>query len=135
MVVDDRFAALGRRPRVLVVEDSETARGLLQAVLEARQLDVAIACDGGEALEYLKHHLPDLIVTDGLMPVVDGPTLLREVRENPRLSRLPVIALTSGAPGDWQREPDGPQPDAILSKSPDLEPFLKLVHELLARTP
>jgi CheY-like chemotaxis protein len=132
-VVDDRFAALGRRPYILIVDDSDTARGLVQMVLEGQQFEVAVACDGREALDYVARRVPDLIVTDGLMPHVDGPTLVRRLRENPDTSHIPVIALTSGEPREWLGTADGPEPDAVLRKSAQVTPLLDCVNQLLAK--
>ena len=119
------------RARILIVDDSETARGLLQMVVQAQDFDVETAADGAEALAAIQRHAPDLIVTDGVMPGIDGPTLFRRLKADPETRQIPVIALTSGDPGDWQATPDGPGPDGILEKSADVQPLLALLDQLL----
>jgi CheY-like chemotaxis protein len=123
------------RAYVVIVDDSETARGMLQMVFEAQDLEVSAAADGGEALALIEGRRPDLIVTDGVMPGVDGPTFVRRLKVNPATSLIPVIALTSGEPGEWQTGEGGPQPDAILRKSPDFAALVARVNQFLTRLP
>jgi CheY-like chemotaxis protein len=123
------------RARVLVVDDSPTVLSLLRAALEAHQYEVATAADGVEALEGIRISAPDLIVTDSIMPGLDGFALLTKLRAAPETRRIPVIMLTS--------DPDDPrpgglgesvQPDAIIIKSAQMEPLLEQIRGLLQRS-
>nr|WP_220790248.1 response regulator [Gluconacetobacter takamatsuzukensis] len=90
-------AALRRVPVVLVVDDSITTRTLQKTILQTHGYDVLLATDGVEALSLL-HRSPrriDVIVTDVEMPRMDGFALLDAVRSDPRLSRIPVVLMTS----------------------------------------
>jgi signal transduction histidine kinase len=89
----------GRRPRVLVVEDNPDMRRFTTRVLEA-EFDCEQARDGAEALERLERSAPDLVVTDVMMPVMDGAALLAEMRARPALTTIPVIVLTAVAEQD-----------------------------------
>lgn len=115
--------------RVLVVDDSPTVLSLLQAALEAHHLEVQTASDGVEGLEKIRQFSPHLIVTDSIMPRLDGFALLARVKEDPATRRIPVIMLTS--------DPDDPrpggdiQPDAVITKSAQIEPLLAEIRSLL----
>lgn len=79
---------------ILVAEDSPTVTVLIKGVLGAAGYGVVCAKDGVEALKLALTHCPDLIITDALMPKLDGPGLLRAVRANPLIADIPVILLT-----------------------------------------
>jgi signal transduction histidine kinase len=92
-------ATPGRRPRVLVVEDNPDMRRFTTQVLEA-EFECEQARNGAEALERLERRAPDVVVTDVMMPVMDGAELLAEMRSRPALSTIPVIVLTAVAEQD-----------------------------------
>ena len=82
--------------RVLVVDDNQAACEALQAVLESDGASVSISSSGGAALELLDQELPDVILVDIGMPVLNGFELVELLRSRPveRGSRVPVAALT-----------------------------------------
>ena len=81
---------------LLVVEDSESIRSLLQLVLQPHEL--RFAENGAQALEVLRDEtLPDLIVSDLEMPVMDGWELRRRIESDPRIWRVPFIVFSSSA--------------------------------------
>lgn len=98
--VDDALspqeAAASDRPVVLVVEDNRDMRAHLARLLSDDYAVVA-AADGREALEVVEEVEPDLIVTDVMMPRMDGAELIAAVRERPELSSVPVLVLTARA--------------------------------------
>ncbi len=82
--------------RVLVADDDKLLRDLLRYRLEARGWTVEEAADGEQALERLgRAPLPDAVVLDSMMPLVDGPEVLRRLREQPATADLPVLMLTA----------------------------------------
>jgi two-component system, cell cycle response regulator DivK len=83
--------------RILVAEDNAVNRELLRELLETRGYNVVEACNGKEALEMMEQGLPDLLLLDISMPVLDGYATVRKIRENPKLSALPVLAVTAYA--------------------------------------
>ena len=83
--------------RILVAEDNAVNRELLRELLEARGYSVSEACDGQEALHVIEQSLPELLLLDIGMPVLDGFAVIRKIRENPRLAPLPVVAVTAYA--------------------------------------
>ncbi|GAB4370659.1 MAG: hypothetical protein Kow0062_05560 [Acidobacteriota bacterium] len=79
---------------VLVVDDDVALRLLMRETLEASGFDVVEAGDGEEALAAIRNEPPDLVVLDLLMPVRDGLSALREIRQDEQVARLPVIVVT-----------------------------------------
>ena len=121
------------RARVLVVDDSPTALYLLRTVFEGEQYDVVTATDGIEGLDEVRRRAPDLIVTDSVMPGLDGFALLRRLREDPATRRIPVVMLTSGDPSDPEYQKNDLQPDVFVAKSAEMQPLLREVRSLLQR--
>jgi CheY-like chemotaxis protein len=90
--------------RILVAEDNAVNRELLRELLELRGYTVLEACDGQEALNAIAQAPPDLLLLDIGMPVLDGFAVIRRLREDARLARLPVVAVTAYAMrGDRER--------------------------------
>src|SRR5688572_4245944 len=79
---------------VLVVDDEERARKLVAVALRRAGYEVTLASDGTEALERVGEATPDLILSDVMMPGVDGLELLRRLRAEPSTRSIPVILLT-----------------------------------------
>lgn len=77
--------------RALVADDDESSRYLLESVLRSAGHTVTTAADGLEALEAARLDPPDIIVTDILMPVMDGYALCREWRADPELTNIPFV--------------------------------------------
>ncbi len=128
---EEAVAAEGRRPiRVLVVDDSHTIRSLISATLATDgEIQVAgTAVNGRACLDALVSDVPDLVLLDVEMPVMDGITTLREIRR--RYPKLPVLmfssltergaratveALIAGA-NDYVAKPAGLNPEEVAAK-------------------
>ena len=80
--------------RIVIVEDNEDIRNLLQREF-ADSCKVSSFSDGREALADIIRQVPDLIITDLMMPVMDGMELCRKVRQNVRLNHIPIVVLTA----------------------------------------
>ena len=80
---------------VLVVDDSHTTRHIEKIILEAENYAVSTAVDGIDALEKMKQHTFDLVVTDVKMPRMDGFVLLHNMRHKEELKNIPVIMVSS----------------------------------------
>lgn len=120
-------------PRVLIVDDSDTVLNFLRMILESEKYEVDTASDGHEGLARASQSLPDVIITDSIMPGMDGFSLLHALRADPATEAVPVIMLTSGDPHDPDHIVRDPQPDAFVKKSANLEPLLAEVREALKR--
>ncbi|MBB5347907.1 response regulator [Desulfoprunum benzoelyticum] len=80
---------------ILIVEDSRTQAEHLRYILGKKDFQVSLAANGEEALQFLENRLPDIVVTDIVMPEMDGYELCRRIRADQRLKDLPVILVTS----------------------------------------
>jgi CheY-like chemotaxis protein len=84
--------------RVLCVEDDDDIRRILRLSLEkVGQMTVELVADPAEAIESMIAFRPELVMLDWMMPGMDGPTLLRKMRERPETSALPVVFVTAKA--------------------------------------
>ncbi|MBI5116177.1 response regulator [Candidatus Poribacteria bacterium] len=81
--------------RILIVDDRQLNRYFLRTLLRYDNHDLAEAADGAEALDQIRSVAPDLVITDLLMPRVDGYELLRQLRVDPALAGVPVIFYTA----------------------------------------
>lgn len=85
------------RYSVLIVEDEAELRNYLQKTLKGCFKKVYVAEDGVEGLEKITHNMPDLIVSDVIMPRMDGFELCKQIKTNRSIGHIPVILLTSKA--------------------------------------
>ncbi len=83
------------RPHILVVDDSDEVRLLAARILEREGYQVTVADSGASALTVVQTAVPDLVVSDIMMPEVDGYQLLERLRADPRLAPVPVIFLSA----------------------------------------
>ena len=81
--------------RLLIVEDEEAAADALAALLELDGFDVTRAPNGKRAIEMLAQVRPELIITDYMMPVMDGIEMARSIRATPGYADVPIL-MTSG---------------------------------------
>ena len=91
-------------PKILLVEDNEMNRDMLSRRLERRGYEVVMALDGAEGVAMAKSELPDIVLMDMSLPVIDGWEATRQIRLDPDTAFVPVIALTAHAmDGDRER--------------------------------
>lgn len=119
--------------KILVVDDSATNRALVRAAMEKAGFQVLEAEDAEVALNLLTTEVADLIITDVMMPKVDGYELVRRIRKNPVLAGVPVIVLT--AKGELADKVAGFEAgaDDYLVKPVEIEELQLRVRALLAR--
>jgi CheY-like chemotaxis protein len=97
--------------RILIVDDEEHVRAALKQVLERAGYEVAVAATGNEGLELMKRERADLVITDVIMPGIDGITTARKIREKFRNTRIIVMS------GGGKAAPEPYEPDAISTRS------------------
>lgn len=83
------------RPLMMVVDDKEEVRYVIKSILSKLDADIIEAENGSVAMAFLETEEPHLIVTDINMPIMDGFNLLKNVRNNSRIGKTPVIVVTS----------------------------------------
>ena len=84
-----------RQDSILVVDDNDMNRDMLIRRMRPMGYSVEVACDGGEALEILRHQAFDLVLLDIMMPVKDGFEVLKEMKADQALKHIPVIMITA----------------------------------------
>jgi DNA-binding response OmpR family regulator len=117
--------------RILVVDDQRANVEMLAGVLTARGYEVLTATDGEAALEQVRQGNPDLVVSDILMPQMDGYELCRRLRREPATTLLPVILLTSLDPLQERVNGIDAGADDFLSKPVNWEELFARVRSLL----
>ncbi|MEM6803286.1 MAG: response regulator, partial [Bacteroidota bacterium] len=120
------------KPLVLLVEDNADMRNYLKEQLEPF-FSILLAKDGVEGLEMAQEHIPDLIVSDWMMPHMPGTRLLEEIRKDLRSSHIPLIMLT--AKSDQQDLMEGIEKgaDAYLSKPFEISELKLRITKLIER--
>jgi DNA-binding response OmpR family regulator len=86
--------------RILVVDDDENILSLERTILEQKGFLVTTAAGGAEALKILGEQDFDLVLLDVMMPEIDGFTVCRRIKEEPRTKEIPVIFLTAKGGGE-----------------------------------
>ena len=84
-----------QKQKILIVDDDAMLRTLLTFKLSAEKYSVLEAPDGQQGLELARKELPDLIVLDSMMPVLDGTGTIKQLKSDPDLKSIPVIMLTA----------------------------------------
>lgn len=120
--------------RILIVDDKAENLFLLRVLLKGNGFEVEEARDGAQALVLARAAPPGLIISDLLMPVMDGYTLLRECRADARLRAVPFVVYTATytEPRDEQLALDMGA-DAFIVKPADPGEFLLRINEVLLR--
>lgn len=119
--------------QLLLVDDEPGLREAVQAYLEDSDFTVYVASNAKDGWELVQQKLPDLVITDVMMPQVDGYQFLKQLRDDPRFKALPVVFLT--AKGMTTDRIQGYQAgcDAYLSKPFDPDELVAIVENLLQR--
>lgn len=116
-----------RGREVLVVDDEPGMQEIFQRNLEEAGLRVTTAGNGKEAVDALETLLPDLILLDLVMPVMDGTAFLKRLREDPSKADIPVIICTGKDLSAQERERLLSQATEVLSKGDEFEDRLRSV--------
>ncbi|MDT8369241.1 MAG: response regulator [Longimicrobiales bacterium] len=116
--------------RILLVEDDEMNRDMLSRRLIKRGYDVTIAVDGQEGIEQARTGSFDIILMDMSLPVVDGWTATRTLKDDQKTSGIPVIALTAHAMQGDQEKALAAGCDDFDTKPVDLKRLLNKIESL-----
>jgi chemosensory pili system protein ChpA (sensor histidine kinase/response regulator) len=114
-------------PLILVVDDSITVRRVTQRLLQREGYRVALAADGLLALERLAEELPAVVLSDIEMPRMDGFDLVRNIKADPRLAKLPIITITSRIAEKHREHAKALGVDHYLGKPYSEEELLSLI--------
>lgn len=120
--------------RALIVDDKLENRYLLRMLMQGHGFETTEAGNGAEALTEARRQAPDVVISDLLMPLMDGYTLLREWKADATLAGIPFIVYTATytEPKDEKLALDLGA-DAFILKPSEPEPFMQRVQEVLAQ--
>ena len=120
-------------PNILIVEDNKTLRRLLEYRL-AKRFDVRVAENGERALAAVEERMPDLIVSDIMMPVMDGFALLSALRASPATEAIPFIFLTAKTDDLSRQKGLKKGVDDYMTKPFDVDHLIDRVTQIVQRS-
>lgn len=121
--------------KILLVEDNELNRDMLSRRLARRGFEVVLAGDGQEGLDTARAERPDLVVMDLSLPILDGWEAIRQLRADPEISAIPVLALTAHAMAGDRGQALAAGADDYDTKPVDFARLMTKIDALLAATP
>jgi len=122
-----------KRNRILLVEDFEDGRIALSKLLQVEGYTVLEATDGAQAIEIATRERPDLVLMDLSLPVVDGLTATRKIRETRGLEAIPIIALSGYDPAELGSDAQFSGISDYLTKPVDFDLLLDMLSRFLPR--
>ena len=122
-------------PKLLLVEDNENNRDMLSRRLIRKGYEVVMAADGAEGLVVANAEMPDLILMDMSLPIMNGWEATRALKNSERTRAIPVIALTALAMTGDREEALGAGCDDYDAKPVELPRLLQKIEALLQRGP
>ncbi|MEN8006930.1 MAG: response regulator [Candidatus Krumholzibacteriota bacterium] len=120
------------KPRILVVEDDPDLRRILKLQLTTRGFGITEAENGAEGFKAIRNEVPDCVILDLMMPVMDGFGFLKRVRSLMDTKDVPILILTASEDERNRVRGFQYQADAYMSKPYDLEKLTREVERLLA---
>ena len=118
------------KKKVLLVEDYEDTRSFMKWLLESYGCQVVEAADGIEAVDQYKQQHPDLILMDISLPMVDGLTTTRTIREFEDAGKVPIIAVTAFS-GLYYKQAIEAGCDDLIGKPVDFELLAPVINQYL----
>ncbi|CAG9185287.1 response regulator [Cupriavidus pampae] len=118
-------------PTILVADDSPSIRRMISACLRAAGYEVTEAADGKEAHEVALEGAFGMLVTDQVMPVMDGLSLIRALRATPHYANAPILMLTTEADGQIRAQAREAGASGFLAKPFDPDQLIASVEALL----
>ena len=118
--------------KILLVEDNEMNRDMLSRRLTRKGFEVLIAIDGREAIDLARSELPDLILMDMSLPVIDGWEATRRLKADQTTSGIPIIALTAHAMSGDREKCQEAGCDDYDTKPIELQRLLEIMQKHLA---
>ena len=119
--------------RVLLVEDNELNRDMLSRRLQRRGFTVMLAVDGQQGIDMAIEQLPELILMDMNLPVIDGWEATQTLKANPATQTIPVIGLTAHAMTGDREKCLAAGCDQYDTKPIDFESLIEKIQDLLKK--
>jgi CheY-like chemotaxis protein len=122
------------KKRILFVEDEKELVIMMQVRLEANNYKMIPAYDGEEGLETAKSEKPDLIILDVIMPKMDGLSMCKYLKKDPKTKDIPVIILSASGGKDLSERCLSAGADFLIKKPFDSQDLLDKIAKLLAKS-
>ncbi|MEL6556268.1 MAG: response regulator, partial [Cyanobacteria bacterium J06621_11] len=119
--------------KILLVDDEPGLRESVQAYLEDSKFEVRVASNATEGWDLLQQETPNVLISDIMMPQVDGYQFLKQVREDVRFQALPVVFLTARGMTSDRIQGYKAGADAYLAKPFDPEELVAIINSLIER--
>ena len=121
------------REKILVVDDNEVILKILRKLLESKDYHIITAKNGLEAFQLALKEQPDLVITDYLMPKMDGVTLIQKLKSESSSCSIPIIMLTAKDEVDSEVKVIDAGADDYLTKPINSKRLLARVKRLISR--
>ncbi len=119
---------------ILYVEDNPDNRMLVRRVLLAEDYVLQEATTAGQALDFLKSDVPDLILMDINMPDIDGYTLTTQIKSMPGFERIPIVAITANVMRGDREKTLNAGCDGYIQKPIDIDQLTREIEKFIARS-
>jgi two-component system cell cycle response regulator DivK len=129
--IDLRFEGSYMQKKILIAEDTEDSRQILKFLLEMDGYAVIEAVDGSEAVKTAAELHPDLILMDISMPIMDGLSATKAIREFNDTDKIPIIAVTAHGKEFFNRAIEAGC-NALISKPVDFDTLQPVIRQYLA---
>ncbi len=120
--------------KILLIDDDRVTLTMLEMILSRHGYQVLSARDGEEGIDLIHKHLPDIVISDMLIPKIHGLELCRKIKQDPQLDKIKVIMMTAvykGAAFHFEAKDCGA--DHFIEKPIDTKGLLHKLNELLTR--
>jgi DNA-binding response OmpR family regulator len=118
--------------KIVIVEDEKVALRLLERTLKQAGFEVFTACDGSSGLKIIRDQIPAIVISDILIPVIDGLELTKIIKKDPKLARIKVVLMSAIYKGQTYRTyiyESGA--DYFVEKPLDMKKLLDYLKEIL----
>ena len=127
-----------KKAKILIADDDPDVREALKIILEGTSRELLFASNGEEVIRLLEENIPDLIVLDLLMPKKDGFEVIKELKADPRFSKIPILILTSVKKEASERRYEletglALDVDDYVEKPINLQDFVHRIEKILSR--
>lgn len=124
---------MSERKKVMVIDDEPFIGMMIEDKLRSQNFDVIFVRDSTIAMDRIKKEMPDLIILDWMMPKVDGLDILKRLKGEPDLSKIPVFMLTAKGQEDDETTGIKYGADRYITKPFSLKELLELVIKTIGR--
>ena len=118
--------------KVLIVDDKEQDLYLLETILKKWDYEVITATNGEEALKKLHSEGADFVISDILMPVMDGFKAINQIRTHPRTSHIPIFVVSAWSSKKERTQAKLEGADEFFVKPPDLDKLIESIEQAVA---